>query len=108
MFGFISVAAVAGPFEATPADTDLKALVERWANVEHKRLIWEADGNAKIMDSIHLNAVTKLSRASNFEEAVDRLNQRLALEEKRMLQVCVYENAIVVRTMAQPECSKPL
>lgn len=111
-----TLAMAGGPYEAGTADTDLKTLVGRWASIDGKRLIWQADGNAKIKDVEGLNEFSKLNQAKTFNEALNRLNRELKYtyndlsrdHPSRPLTACVFDDAIVIRTIEQPDCSKSL
>jgi len=104
-----ATATAAGSFEATSADKDLQALVTRWAQSEGKKIVWEATGNAAIKDAEALNSSAQMRKATTFAQALQRLN--MSLEAARVdtaLVACVFNDAIVIRTIDQPPCGSPL
>ncbi|MFK4706128.1 hypothetical protein ABIC83_002967 [Roseateles asaccharophilus] len=100
---FAASAAFATSYEASPADTDLKTLMERWIKEDGRRAVWEAGGNAVIKDAASMNS--KLQRAKNLQEAVERLNGILIpahnenLEKPMPIVLCVFSDVVVVRTL---------
>lgn len=109
-----ATATAAGSFEVTSADKDLQALVTRWAQSEGKKVVWEAKGNAAIQDAGALNSGAQMHKATTFTQAVDRLNRSLEAaradnpNKPPALVACVFSDAIVIRTIAQPPCGSPL
>lgn len=95
----------AGPYAVGAADADFKTLLTRWATLEGKRLVWEAEGNATISDPEAINNASKLPYAKSFHEAMSRLDHVL---DSPMLMACMFDDAIVIRTTKQPGCGQPL
>jgi len=110
-----SWANAAEPYEATAQDVDLKTLVERWAKIDGKELVWQTGWNSAIKDAAGLNAFAKLSYAKTFQEAFTSLNQELEhasndegrARPHRPLRACQFDNAIVIRSIEQANCSEP-
>ena len=107
----VSASALAGvsQFDVTNADSTISALVGRWAKLEGRELQWEAPYNYPINDAAALNKVMK--KATTFQEAVDRLSRILETEVgpgQVPLRACVTKGSVIVRTLAQPACGKPL
>lgn len=102
------------PYEATGVDKDLQTLLSRWARIEGKKLVWEANGKASILDAESFNADAALHRASSFEKALLYLNMALEAAHAENpakappLQACIFTDAIVIRTIKQPDCLNPL
>lgn len=100
---------VSASFEATTADKDFQAILTRWVKAEGKKLVWEAGGNAGV-DAVALNEAASLNKATTFAMAFDQLNQVIgrvhATDHKKPepLKACQFDDAIVIRTISQPDC----
>lgn len=101
-------------YEVSTVDKDLRALVEHWAQIEGKKLVWEAPGNAALQDGAALNSEFSLHKASSFSQALLNLNKALSngnLDNPAKpvpLKACFFSDAIVIRLIEQPPCGSPL
>ena len=105
-------AAEAGQFLATTKDKTLSDLVKRWAAIDGHFAKWEATIDYPINDAEALNNAARLNQAKNIKTAFDRVAKVMYYEPNVgvPLFACSHDGkvSIVVRSIRQPECNKPL
>lgn len=93
---------------ADPASTalTLATVASRFGKSIGRNVIWHAPYGA----AINVESEPQPLTIEEFVVLIQKSNKRMAKErpEWAPLAVCVFENAVIVRTVAQPECGKPL
>lgn len=82
------------------------SLIWQWSRGAGRDLKWEAGYDVSVLISEYVQPTTE----QEFERAFSDLNKILATHSPRLspLVACVFADKVVVRTVTQPECDKPL
>lgn len=95
-------------FAAEPAASSatLSTIATQLGKAIKQDVIWQAPYGA----TVNIEAEPQPITLDEFTNLIDKLNKRMSREHPELVPfvVCIFTNAIVVRTVAQPECDKPL
>lgn len=93
----------AGP---TAPSTSLSVVAAQLSKAIDRDVIWQAPYGAMVNTDFDSQPMT----VDDFVKSIEKLNRRMAREHPELAPfvVCIYSNAVVVRTVTQPECGKPL
>lgn len=84
----------------------LSAVAAQLSKAVNRDVIWQAPYGA----TVEFESDPQPMTVEDFVSSIEKLNRRMVNERPELAPfvVCIFPNALVVRTVVQPKCGKPL
>ena len=95
------------PSGSRPSNTMISVMVAQWAKSIGRKMTWEApyDYKFQVFENVQPSTVEAFSHALN---DLNQLVAKYSRESPPPLMACIFDDRVVIRTITQPSCDKPL